>query len=307
MVDAKSWLQRDVGQEFAGAMLGDSRRSLRLRQIARAAVRSPDAGFPQMVESDGELEGVYRFLGNEDVEAEAILAPHFAATVKRAQEVPLCLVVHDTTDFKFRGTAEREGLGMVGGTAGQGFYGHFALAVVPGKERIPLGVCGFERLTRHVRKDTVRKRHSYYIAQDPSRESLRWLRVLQSVEARRHDFDCIHVMDREADMFDLMSLAQDLGARFIIRGDKERALANEAGFVEDLLKTIAPQTQREALLSPRTPTRRHQTIRPRASSGNRLEVRDDAGCGEGDRVGRAYRGHSLEDDAGVSKLLFVQL
>ena len=52
-----------------------------------------------MVESDGELEGVYRLLGNDGVEAEAILAPHIAATLRRANEVSLCLVVHDTTEF----------------------------------------------------------------------------------------------------------------------------------------------------------------------------------------------------------------
>jgi hypothetical protein len=216
-----------------------------------------------MVESDGELEGVYRLLGNDEVEAEAVLAPHIAATFKRAREVPLCLVVHDTTEFKFSGQAERDGLGLLTGS-GQGFFGHFALAVVPGMGRIPLGVCGLERSTRQLRKSTVRKPHSYYTSQDPSRESLRWHRLLQSVEEQRDGFECIHVMDREADMFDLMSLALDLEARFIIRGDKERALANGAGLVEDVLARIQPQTTREAQLSRKVVTKRQQTIQPRA-------------------------------------------
>ena len=215
-----------------------------------------------MVESDGELEGVYRLLGNDEVEAEAILAPHIAATLRRASEVPLCLIVHDTTEFKFSGQAEREGLGMLT-SSGQGFFGHFALAVVPGAARIPLGICGMERFTRQIRKSTVRKPHSYYTSQDPSRESLRWHRLLRAVEEQRNDFECIHVMDREADMFDLMSLALDLEARFIIRGDKERALANEAGLVEDVLARMQPKTTREAQLSRKVVTRRQQTIRPR--------------------------------------------
>lgn len=262
MRNARKWLREDIGQEFAGADLGDRRRSARLRAVARAAVRSPDSGFPQMVESDGELEGIYRLLGNDEVEAEAVLAPHIAATFRRAGEVPLCLVVHDTTEFKFSGQAERDGLGMLTSN-GQGFFGHFALAVVPGAARIPLGVCGLERFTRQIRKSTLRKPHSYYTSQDPSRESLRWHRLLQTVEDQRKGFDCIHVMDREADMFDLMSLALDLEARFIIRGDKERALANEAGLVEDVLSRIQPQTTREAQLSRKVVTRRQQTIQPR--------------------------------------------
>jgi hypothetical protein len=215
-----------------------------------------------MVESDSELEGVYRLLGNDAVEADAILAPHIAATLRRANEVPLCLIVHDTTEFKFSGQAERDGLGMIT-SSGQGFFGHFALAVVPGAARIPLGVCGLERFTRQLRKSTVRKPHSYYTSQDPSRESLRWQRLLQSVEEQRRDFDCIHVMDREADMFDLMSLALDLDARFIIRGDKERALANGEGLVEDALAQIQPKATREARLSRKVVTRRQQTIQPR--------------------------------------------
>jgi hypothetical protein len=213
-----------------------------------------------MVESDGELEAVYRLLGNEQVEPDAILAPHIAATFRRAREVPLCLIIHDTTEFKFNGSSEREGLGMLTGS-GQGFFGHFALAVVPGPTRIPLGVCGMDRLTRQVRKPTVRKPHSYYTSQDPERESLRWHRVLQGVEERRSGFECTHVMDREGDMFDLMSLAFDLETRFIIRGHKGRALANELGLVEDVLAQIQPQTSREAQLSSRVPSRRHQTIK----------------------------------------------
>ena len=221
-----------------------------------------------MVESDGELEGVYRLLGNDKVEPDAILAPHIAATFRRARENPLCLVVHDTTEFKFNGHAERDGLGLLTGS-GQGFFGHFALAVVPGPTRIPLGVCGLERMTRQVRKSQVRKPHSYYTAQDPTRESLRWLRVLQAVEEQRSGFECIHVMDREADMFDLMSLALDLDARFIIRGNKVRALADELGLVGDVLPGIHAQTTREAQLSRRVPSRRHQTIQPRPSTKKR--------------------------------------
>jgi hypothetical protein len=254
MVDAKKWLQREIGEEFSEARLGDARRTGRLQVIARAAESSPGVGFPQMVESDGELEGIYRFLGNQDVSADAILAPHIRSTLDRARQAPLCLMVHDTTAFEFNG-AGREGLGLTNGKR-PGFYAHFALAVLPGKERIPLGVCGLERISRQVRKKTLRPRHSHYVAKDPDRESLRWSRLVQSVEQQREGFECIHVMDREADMFDLMALMIGMEARFIIRGDKERALANEPGLVEDLLNRIKPTTYRRAELNYRVDPRR---------------------------------------------------
>jgi transposase-like protein len=50
-----------ASEEFAGADFGDERLSRRLVRIADAAAASPSAGFPTMTQSDGELEGVYRF------------------------------------------------------------------------------------------------------------------------------------------------------------------------------------------------------------------------------------------------------
>jgi hypothetical protein len=62
MVDARKWLRQNIAEEFADGQLDDVRRAARLRTIAEAAVRFPAVGFPQMVESDSELEGIYRFL-----------------------------------------------------------------------------------------------------------------------------------------------------------------------------------------------------------------------------------------------------
>lgn len=262
VIDAKKWLQQDIGDEFAEAKLGDARRTSRLVEVARATEDMPDVGFPQMVESDGELEAIYRLLGNEEVRADAILAPHIKATMGRASQFPLCLMVHDTTAFEFSG--DREGLGLMPGKL-RGFYAHYALAVLPGPARVPLGVAGLERLTRKVRKSTERKPHSYYTSQDPKRESLRWGRVLEGIEEQREGFECIHVMDREADMFDLMAQAMRDKARFVIRGDKERALVNEAGLVKSLLAKTEARTYREAQVGARVAKRR-ELIEPKRTS-----------------------------------------
>lgn len=253
MINARQWLRADIGDEFGAARLGDARRTRRLQEVARVIEEMPDAGFPQIVESDGELEAIYRLLGNEDVKADAVLAPHIKATLGRAKEFPLCLMVHDTTAFEFSG--DREGLGLTSGKQ-QGFFAHYALAVLPGPARIPLGVAGLERITRKVRKNTERKPHSFYTSQDPTRESLRWGRVMDAIEEQREGFECIHVMDREADMFDLMAQAVRDGARFVIRGDKERALVDEAGLVKGLLCKTEPRDYREAEVGARVAKRR---------------------------------------------------
>lgn len=268
MSDAKKWLRQDIGDEFAGAKLGDARRTKRLVEVARVTEDMPDVGFPQMVESDGQLEAIYRLLGNQEVKADAVLAPHIAATMSRAKQFPLCLMVHDTTDFEFSG--KREGLGLMTGN-GQGFYAHYALAVLPGPARVPLGVAGLERLTRQVRKNTLRRPHSFYTSQDPTRESLRWGRVMEAIEDQKDGFDCIHVMDREADMFDLMAQAIRDKARFVIRGDKERALVNEVGLVKGLLAKTKPRTYREVEVGERVAKRR-ELIKPNAAASRKRRV-----------------------------------
>jgi hypothetical protein len=261
MLNARKWLQRDIGSEFAGARLGDARRTGRLQRLARAVAQRPAHGFPKMVKSDVELEAVYRFLSNEAVKSGDVLKPHVTETMKRARQAPACLIVHDTTEFKFKGEP-REGLGFTNSKQ-NGFYAHFSLAVLPGEARLPLGVCGLEHFVRKTRKGKTRKPHSYYTSQDPKRESLRWFRGLDAVEDERDGFECIHVMDREGDIFDLMAAAIEREARFIIRGDKERALADGAGQLQDVLQRLEPRVYRKVEVAARFATKRHHTIRGR--------------------------------------------
>lgn len=236
------WLETPVANEFEGAKLGDARRTRRLQRMAASAGDAPGVGFPQMVADDSELEGVYRFLGNEDVDADQILEPHALATFRRARQAGFCLVIHDTTDFRFGGEHRREGLGHINSQKQQGFFAHFALAVLPGEERVPLGVCGLTRNSRQIRKGTRRKSW-WEMSKDPTRESLRWAQLLTEVEAKREGFECIHLMDREGDIYDLMAQMRRIGARFVVRGSHDRALS-DGGRLSHRLQALQPQAFR---------------------------------------------------------------
>src|SRR5688572_30881728 len=138
-----------IRDEFADADLGDVRRTRRLQRVAELAAQTPDVGFPQMVASDSELEGIYRLLSNEEVSPDEVLTPHIEATLSRAEDVRTCIVIHDTTAFEFGGHVRREGLGMLAGNGEQqGFFAHVSLAVVPDEARTPLGVCAIRRMRR---------------------------------------------------------------------------------------------------------------------------------------------------------------
>jgi hypothetical protein len=135
----------DIGSEYRGAVLGDRRRSERLERIAVGLARNPGLSFPEAMGSEGQLEGLYRFLNNDDVTFEAVHAPHAEQTRLRCQAHDRVLVLHDTTVLTYSG--EREGLGRIHDAgAARGFRLHASLAVTP--TRTPLGVLAAETWAR---------------------------------------------------------------------------------------------------------------------------------------------------------------
>ena len=221
---ATTWLNEQVGDEFSGAQLGDPRRTRRLQCIAQRMSKDPTASFPDAFSSAAELEGFYRFVRNEEVEWEAVLAPHYEASCRRASELDECLVIHDTTEFTFKGS--RDGLGRTSSKA-QGYFGHASLLVATDEARTPLGLAALEQYARQGRRGrrSVTERRD-----DDTSEGLRWLRGAKAAEKRINGrTSCIHVADREGDTFHFLSGLLDMEARFVIRVAQDRRLEDEFG------------------------------------------------------------------------------
>lgn len=233
----------DLGRELGAAELGDARRSRRLAQIVERIAERPDASFPASSRSDAELEAVYRFLGNERVTPSAILEPHIRASIARATAHDDVLVVHDTTYFSFDG--EREGLGRIH-QKDRGFWAHFALAV--GIDREAFGVVGLRHGTRI---GPSKWRGSKRLATDegPS-EADRWPELVGDTAARFGRGRAVHVMDREADWFELFAYMRERGERFIVRLTHDRLLEG-GGRVSALLAKAETRAKREVELSER--------------------------------------------------------
>src|SRR5438093_715959 len=112
---AKKTLVRAAVEELDGLDLGDARLDARARVFVAALERNPAAGFPSAVNTVAEREAAYRFLGNERVTLNALLAPHAAQTVRRAEELgERPLVVIDKSTFVFAGESDRDGLLRLG-------------------------------------------------------------------------------------------------------------------------------------------------------------------------------------------------
>jgi len=227
MMDEATRRTQAVEEEVADVELGDERLNFRARRISKRIAAEPGLGFPQALATEAELEGFYRFLGNEKVTPQAILEPHVQATVGRAEEHRTVLVVHDTTEFRFGGRG-REGLGIVT-RAGNAFFGHFSLAVSADGHRDPLGVLATKAWARDGGPSPTKSRRqntkSYRETREQPSEQDRWLEsVERAEECVGGRASLIHVMDSEADDYALLWNLQEAQRRFVLRLCYDRRL-----------------------------------------------------------------------------------
>lgn len=218
--------------------------------------------------TSADLQGTYRLLNADDVHPEEILSPHLARTRQRCAQRGTALLVHDTTTFTF--SSPRAGLGRVN-DGGQGFLGHFCLAV--GLNGAPLGLVGFERLVR----TGPTKSRQFKNRKDEDRESLRWARLaLETGQSLEGQCDAIHVMDSEADMYELCAQLVQSGQRFVIRVAQNRRLVDEhEPWLTEALSAAPARLERKTLLSERRAKdtkSRSKRNQPRAQRMARLGV-----------------------------------
>lgn len=241
-------VQKDLETEYSGAKLGDARLEARLVSSAKMVAAKPDSSFPKAAASDAELEATYRFLNNERVGPEAMLGPHVRQTVLRASTCKTVVIAHDTTEFSF-GASRRDDLGFVAKGESYGFFGHFALAVDASEARTPLGVVAHEMLRRVQKKKTKSAKTE---KDDPENEFHRWGRVVDAAQAELAAIRPIHVMDREADSYELMARLVDVRTRFVIRlSQSTRRVSTEPATVGEVIERACTTVHREVPISAR--------------------------------------------------------
>jgi len=222
--------------EVANSNFGDERLNKRLKSLVSVLAAAPDVSLPRSFDSAG-LEGAYRFWSNPRVTQDDILGPHVEATRARCDAESEFLVVHDTTDFSYRFEGSREGLGraqLTNEKSKQMFFAHFSLAVAADGTRRPLGVVALKTWARGTSRSGT--------------EHLRWeTQARLTAERLKNNEKAIHVMDREADDYEMLVALTQGHHRFIVRCQYNRWLDEEpetkvrdvfAGLVSVVARTI---------------------------------------------------------------------
>jgi hypothetical protein len=208
--------------------------------------------IPLVCQDWANTKAAYRFFSNERVSEADILAGHFRATAERfaACDGPV-LVLQDTTSFSFqRDNPAAVGIPYKSGiTRGQprkkaltqcGILMHSSLAVTP--EGLPLGLAAIKFWSRSQFKGCNALKRSINPTRVPieQKESMRWLENLrQSTRLFQDASRCIHIGDRESDIYELFCTAHELRTHFLLRtcvdrlaGDGRHTIADEMAEVQ---------------------------------------------------------------------------
>jgi hypothetical protein len=237
--------------EFEDIDLGHEKRNRRLKRVVAALAVKPDASFPEAMGNDADLEGLYRFLNNKNVNTAKLLQPHCAETVERVRSKPEQVVVasHDTTGLEFAGDG-RTGLGPMLKSE-RGFYAHFSLAVNPDERHEPLGILSFIPVIRKEKATEEGKKTARMAQSDPEKEYLRWTKGIDEVERQLAGVKrVIHVADRESDSYEILSgmVSHDRGFVLRLKYDRNIIAGDEVTKLYEVLKQAQGVAEREVTL-----------------------------------------------------------
>lgn len=254
-----------LAAEVADANFGDERLNKRLRALVAGLAIDPSRSLPRSFDAAG-LEGAYRFFSNPRVTPDDILSSHVEAVRVRCANVGEFLVIHDSTKFSYRFDGEREGLGraQLGNPKSvQMFFAHASLVVAADGTRRPFGVAALKTWIRGSTRSGV--------------EYQRWEQQVRVASERLGVREkAIHVMDREADDYDMFTSLMRDNHRFIVRSQHNRWLVQEGpSRLRDVFAQLECTVAREAPLNRRKPSRNainNEVHPPRAARTARLNV-----------------------------------
>jgi hypothetical protein len=245
-----AWFDR----EASGCGLADERLNKRLRKLLELMGGAMGASLPLVCQDWANTKAAYRFFSNDRVSEADILSGHFQSTRERiAATDGLVLVVHDTTEFTYQRdrpeligitkritNSRRDLAGNPRSYTACGILMHSSLAITT--EGLPVGLGAVKFWTRDKFKGTAALKRKINPTRVPieKKESVRWLENLkQSTELLDDPGRCIHIGDRESDIYELFCTAQEVGTHFLVRTCVDRLAENGDHTVADEMDEVA--------------------------------------------------------------------
>ncbi len=213
-----------IDHEVEGCSFKDVRLTKRFGKLLEMMSEGIGESIPYACQDWANTKAAYRFFSNSDVSEDQIMAGHFQATRGRLSQVnQKILMLHDTCEFSFQRDKDSK-IGLLGRpSCGRGKDGRIKFITVRGilmhsslaitLDGLPLGLAAIKFWTRKQFKgcNALKKKINPTRVPIEEKESIRWLENLrQSTALAKNPGDCVHIGDRESDIFELFSLAVEL-------------------------------------------------------------------------------------------------
>ncbi len=228
-----------VAQQFEHVKLPDKRLYERLQLLVSRMVEDPSSSIPRQHKEWKDIKGAYRFYDSERIKFSDLIRPHVELTKKMASAKKVILAIQDTTVISFAHHPSANGLSDVGGPhrSDKGVILHTALAVDPTQQHPEvIGILDQQIIHRSKLQD---KNETYAQRMLRWRESKKWEEASQRIGLPQGNTLIVEVMDREADIFDVMLNCRRLEHDFIIRAFHNRMLESiETTRLFDFVKTL---------------------------------------------------------------------
>ena len=225
-----SWVDLEAGEgHFA-----DARLERRFKTLVEQISECVGGSIPFACQDWVGAKAAYRFFSNPRLSEADILSGHFEATRARVRATagPI-LLLHDTSEFTYQRAAvagmgllsrpylRRAGSGKTGKSRHltvRGLLMHSSLALT--LDGLPLGLCAIKFWTRQQFKgcDALKRKINPTRVPVEEKESFRWLENLrQSTRLVGTPERCVHIGDRESDIYELFCAAAEQKTHFLVR------------------------------------------------------------------------------------------
>jgi hypothetical protein len=213
-------------EEFSSVEFYDVRLRKRLLTLARDFWAQPGALTPQACNgSEAKIRAAYRFFSNNQVDMQTLLKPHRESTLERIKAHSVVLAVQDTSTLNYTAHGSTEGLGPINTKKdkSKGLILHDTMAFDP--EGTPLGLLDVQCWARDPRAAGKRARRKELPIEE--KESMKWLnryQVVAEAQALCPETTMVSVGDREADIYELfsMAMADPSGPKLLVRAERSR-------------------------------------------------------------------------------------
>lgn len=226
---------------FAGAQLGDARRTKRLIQLADLMGMHPGGTLPAKLRDSHNLRAFYGIMDAPEVTHAAIMAPHFAVTQRaiavHLEQNEVVLIIHDGTELDYTHiSAIQETLGQIGQGTRRGYVCHNSLAVQANTRE----VLGLTSQILHHRADVPEGETRTERRERENRESLLWVEGAKRSGPALQEGLLVDVSDSLSDTFEYMVYEVSNGRHFLLRSKENRSLAessNGHAYLHDAMRS----------------------------------------------------------------------